>query len=160
MSRIHIYEIQGTAQRSIQFCVSPSAFTGPNNRLIVWEEKVPSNQPHWISKSISSPTAISFTDIFDECLRTAKCGFEGQHDIVDFYYSRLSEKKYSYKSLFELFGQISGGNHSQIQDRTHIVPRNILNKWMESKYPDASDYWSAKKTVIITNLKVLHCFSF
>lgn len=74
------------------------------------------------------PTLLSLIDVFDHCLRSCNTIFENSLAVVEKYFTRISEQKYSHKTMLDLFNQFS--KEDEIQPKSYVIPRNLLSKWM------------------------------
>lgn len=84
------------------------------------------------------PNFFYFIDILDEMLRKDKG--KNALDIIQHYYSCLTEQRYCHKTILDIFNQISSSNNG-------FVAKNLLSKWMATKYSDPSMLWIARKNV-------------
>lgn len=124
---------QGTASRFVQFTI-PQIISSLNCHLIRWEPSLTLSTNLCGSKicAFSSvhqfPTLLSLIDVFDHCLRSCNTIFENSLAVVEKYFTRISEQKYSHKTMLDLFNQFS--KEDEIQPKSYVIPRNLLSKWM------------------------------
>ncbi|CAK5085300.1 unnamed protein product [Meloidogyne enterolobii] len=140
-----------TAQRFIQFCIPQIIHIGSNVRLI----ECPQISITKMTNSSSSDNFVIFGDILNEMLQEEKSLLTSSN-IVEYYYGRLAEQRYSHKNLHELFNNISngGGGTDLLMDSSSnnnliIVKRDLLSKWMYSRYTEAESLWNARKKLSI-----------
>ena len=95
------------------------------------------------------PNFVSMIDLLNEMLTSQNCGFANQLSVIDTYYSRLAEQRYSHKSIFDSFNQMLCDHSSSKTDQKTkaALHKNLLTKWMTNKYPDSTYLWTVRKKV-------------
>ncbi|XP_052826902.1 transformation/transcription domain-associated protein [Octopus bimaculoides] len=88
-----------------------------------------------------NPASISLQDIFKQ--RCLKRGIEHDAPIAR-YYERLATVQ----------ARGSQASHQVLRDilkdvQTNMVPRGLLKEWVLHTFPDATDYWTFRKTITI-----------
>ncbi|KAL3101700.1 hypothetical protein niasHT_024833 [Heterodera trifolii] len=184
-SRGHIYQMfsllntefaksRNTARRFVQFALPHVLFTGSNCRLLrccslagLSSRQQNANSDH------SAHNFALFTDILSDMInagRSADSAAVGTDceivplsplTVIDQYYERLAEQRYSHKTIHELFNQICGtktetaavvaGAEQQHSHRQSLVtvPKDLLSRWMAQCYGDATTLWMVRKKLAI-----------
>ncbi|KAL3102749.1 hypothetical protein niasHS_001311 [Heterodera schachtii] len=184
-SRGHIFQLfsllntefaksRNTARRFVQFALPHVLFTGSNCRLLrccplagLSSRQQNANSDH------SAHNFALFTDILSDMInagRSADPAAVGTDceivplsplTVIDQYYERLAEQRYSHKTIHELFNQICGtktetaavvaGSEQQHSHRPSLVtvPKDLLSRWMAQCYGDATTLWMARKKLAI-----------
>lgn len=96
------------------------------------------------SHSSQIPNFSYFIDILDGMLN--RNNGKNSRDIIQHYYSSLKDLRYCHKTIVDLFNQISNNVGTTNEN---FVAKNLLEKWMATKYTDPSMLWIARKNVKI-----------
>uniref|UniRef100_A0A183C2W8 FATC domain-containing protein n=1 Tax=Globodera pallida TaxID=36090 RepID=A0A183C2W8_GLOPA len=189
-SRGHIFQLfcllnaefakrRDTARRFVQFALPHILYTGANCRLLRCCPLAGLSSRHQNANADHSAQNFAvFTDIMSEMLNNNNGGNNGGGGtdcaneengtlalsplaVIDQYYGRLAEQRYSHKTIHELFNQICGmksevgtgggdqHHHPSSTSSLITVPKDLLSRWMGQKYGDAATIWMARKKLAV-----------
>uniref|UniRef100_A0A914HGT5 Non-specific serine/threonine protein kinase n=1 Tax=Globodera rostochiensis TaxID=31243 RepID=A0A914HGT5_GLORO len=183
-SRGHIFQLfcllnaefakrRDTARRFVQFALPHILYIGANCRLLRCCPLAGLSSRHQNANADHSAQNFAvFTDIMSEMLNNNGSGTDYAIEengtlslsplaVIDQYYGRLAEQRYSHKTIHELFNQICGmkseagtgggdqHHHPSSASSLITVQKDLLSRWMGQKYGDATTIWMARKKLAV-----------